>query len=104
MALDGQQAGQLAAILKPTLTVVELFFILRIVMSWDPQYNTDKKMPWAVFYKPTEPILGPTRRLIKPIGGVDVSPIVWTFIISLLNEILLGPQGILVLIQRQGGL
>lgn len=36
-------------------------------------------------------------------GGVDVTPIVWVALISFLNEILLGPQGILMLIQRQSG-
>jgi YggT family protein len=104
LVLDAGQAGLLATVLKPTLTVVEICFILRIVMSWDPELNTDKKLPWAVFYKPTEPILAPTRKVIKPIGGVDISPIVWTFIISLLSEILLGPQGLLILIERQGGM
>jgi YggT family protein len=37
------------------------------------------------------------------VGGVDVTPIVWVGLISFLNEILLGPQGILMLIQRQSG-
>lgn len=104
LCLDGQQASLIAGILKPTLAVLEFFFIMRIIMSWDPAYNTDKKLPWAIFYKPTEPVLGPTRKVIQPIGGVDISPIVWTFVLSLMNEILLGPQGILVLIERQGGL
>jgi YggT family protein len=102
--LDGQQAGLIASVLKPTLAVVEFLFIMRIIMSWDPAYNTGDKLPWAIFYQPTEPVLAPTRRVIQPIGGVDISPIVWTFILSLMNEILLGPQGILVLIERQGGL
>lgn len=104
LCLDGQQAGLLASILKPTVAIVEFFFIMRIVMSWDPAYNTGDKLPWAIFYKPTEPVLAPTRKVIQPIGGVDISPIVWTFILSLANEILLGPQGILILIERQGGL
>ncbi len=59
------------------------------------------KMPWAVAYKPTEPILGPTRNLIKPVGGVDISPIIWVALLSFINEILLGPQGILNLLQRK---
>lgn len=104
LCLDGQQAGLIAGILKPTVAIGEFFFIMRIIMSWDPQYNTGDKLPWAIFYKPTEPVLAPTRKVIQPIGGVDISPIVWTFILSLMNEILLGPQGILVLIERQGGL
>jgi YggT family protein len=104
LSFDAGQARLLATILKPTLTVVQLFFIVRIVMSWDPEYNTDKKLPWSIFYKPTEPILAPTRKVIKPIGGVDISPIIWTFVTSFSSEILLGPQGLLVLIERQGGL
>lgn len=104
VALSGEQAGLIISVAKPSITVLEFFFIMRIVMSWDPQYNTDKKLPWAIFYKPTEPILGPTRKIIKPVGGVDISPIIWTFLLSLINELFLGPQGILVLIERQGGL
>lgn len=104
VALTGQQAGLTATILKPTLTIVQIFFIFRIVMSWDPQLNSGKKLPWSIFYRATEPILSPTRQLIKPIGGVDISPIVWTFVTSLMSELLLGPQGILILIERQGGL
>lgn len=56
------------------------------------------ELPWSIAYLPTEPLLEPTRRLIPPVGGVDVSPIVWLALISLLNEVLLGPQGLLVLI------
>jgi YggT family protein len=104
VCLDGSQAGLLAGILKPVVAVTEFFFIMRIIMSWDPAYNTGDKLPWSIFYTPTEPVLAPTRKVIQPIGGVDISPIVWTFILSLLNEILLGPQGILILIERQGGL
>jgi YggT family protein len=35
-----------------------------------------------------------TRRLIKPIGGVDVTPVVWVGLLSLLREILVGQQGL----------
>ncbi len=35
------------------------------------------------------------------VGGVDVSPIVWVALLSFINEILLGPQGILNLLQRK---
>ena len=59
------------------------------------------KLPWSLAFKPTEPVLGPTRRAIPPVGGVDVSPIVWVALLSFFNEILLGPQGILNLLQRK---
>ena len=59
------------------------------------------KLPWSVAVKPTEPVLAPTRKAIPPVGGVDVSPIVWVAFLSFINEILLGPQGILNLLQRK---
>ena len=43
---------------------------------------------------PTEPLLAPTRRLIQPIGGVDVTPVVWVGLISLIRELLVGQQGL----------
>ena len=46
---------------------------------------------------PTEPLLAPTRRLIQPIGGVDVTPVVWVGLITLLRELLVGQQGLLTL-------
>ncbi|CAI5531364.1 unnamed protein product [Closterium sp. Naga37s-1] len=52
----------------------------------------------------TEPILRLTRAVIQPIGGVDIAPIVWLALISFLNEILLGQQGLLVLIANQESL
>ncbi|EIE23645.1 hypothetical protein COCSUDRAFT_15230, partial [Coccomyxa subellipsoidea C-169] len=86
--------------LQPILSVGILFMIIRIVLSWYPQIPGDK-LPWSVVVKPTEPVLGPTRRVIQPVGGVDISPIIWVALLSFINEILLGPQGILNLLQRK---
>ena len=63
-----------------------------------------KRLPWSIAVAPTEPVLGPTRRAIPPVGGVDVAPIVWVALLSFINEILLGPQGILNLLQRKAEL
>lgn len=49
-----------------------------------------------------EPLLAATRRVVKPLNGLDVSPIVWVALLSLLSEVLTGPQGILMLLQRKG--
>eukprot|EP00884_Botryococcus_braunii_P010066 jgi/Botrbrau1/19060/Bobra.0100s0084.1 len=98
--LDAKTAGNLAAVLRPVLSLSILLFIVRIVLSWYPQID-GKKLPWSIVVAPTEPLLKPTRQLIQPVGGVDVSPIVWVAVLSFLNEILLGPQGILNLLQRK---
>ena len=44
---------------------------------------------------PTEPVLGVSRKLIAPIGGVDVTPVIWVGLVSLIRELLVGQQGLL---------
>lgn len=87
-------------ILGPMFASFNILFIVRIVMSWYPQLPVGK-FPYVIAYAPTEPLLSATRKAIPPVAGVDVSPVVWFAIFSFLNEILLGPQGLLVLISQQ---
>ncbi len=71
-----------------------LLFLFRIVLTWYPQVDLTRGVMRLVG-APTEPLLAPTRRLIQPIGGVDVAPVVWVGLISLLRELLVGQQGLL---------
>jgi YggT family protein len=82
------------------LAVWTLLFLFRIVLTWYPQLDLHKGALRLIAW-PTEPLLGPTRRLIQPIGGVDVTPVVWVGLISLLRELLVGQQGLVTqLMQR----
>ncbi|XP_021898191.1 protein COFACTOR ASSEMBLY OF COMPLEX C SUBUNIT B CCB3, chloroplastic isoform X2 [Carica papaya] len=98
--LDPATAKSIIGILGPLLSAFAFLFILRIVMSWYPKLPVGK-FPYVIAYAPTEPLLVPTRKLIPPVGGVDVTPVVWFGLLSFLNEILLGPQGLLVLISQK---
>lgn len=98
--LDPATAKLAIGILGPSLSAFGFLFILRIVMSWYPKLPVGK-FPYVIAYAPTEPLLVPTRKLIPPLGGVDVTPVVWFGLISFLNEILVGPQGLLVLLSQQ---
>jgi YggT family protein len=71
-----------------------LLFLFRIVLTWYPKIDLSQGAARIVGL-PTEPLLAPTRRLIQPIGGVDVAPVVWLGLISLLRELLVGQQGLL---------
>ena len=79
-----------------------LSFLMRIVLTWYPQVNITKGF-WLVFYFPTEAFLSPTRRFIAPIGGVDITPVIWFGLITLARELLVGQQGILAQITRNLG-
>lgn len=98
--LDPATAKLAIGILGPFLSAFGFLFILRIVMSWYPKLPVGK-FPYVIAYAPTEPFLIATRKLIPPLAGVDVTPIVWFGLISFLNEILVGPQGLLVLVSQQ---
>ena len=71
-----------------------LAFLLRIVLTWYPQVDLNKGA-WPLVAWPTEPVLSVSRRVIAPIGGVDVTPVIWVGLISLVRELLVGQQGLL---------
>lgn len=81
------------------LSVMTLFFIFRIVLTWYPKIDL-KRFPFNIIATPTEPLLIPVRKVISPIGGVDISPIIWVGICTLLREILIGQQGLLTMATR----
>ncbi len=76
------------------LAALTLAFLLRIVLTWYPQVDL-KQGAWPLIAWPTEPVLSLTRRVVAPIGGVDVTPVIWVGLLSLLRELLVGQQGML---------
>lgn len=84
------------------LAAMTLLFIFRIVLTWYPQIDLTR-LPFSLIAIPTEPFLAPSRKIVSPLGGVDITPIIWVGIFSLLREILLGQQGLLVMLSRHGG-
>jgi len=88
-------------VLGPMLSIGTIFFLIRVVLSWFPKYSLDE-LPWSVVAIPTEPLLKTTRKVVPPVAGVDISPIIWVSILSFISEILLGPQGLLTIMQKRG--
>ncbi|HSM82731.1 MAG TPA: YggT family protein [Nodosilinea sp.] len=76
------------------LGLMTLLFIFRIVLTWYPQADLSK-LPFSLVAWPTEPLLIPMRKVAPPIGGVDIAPVIWVGIVTLLRELLVGQQGLL---------
>ena len=81
-------------ILGLLLAALTLAFLMRIVLTWYPQVDL-KQGAWPLIAWPTEPVLSLTRKVVAPIGGVDVTPVIWVGLLSLLRELLVGQQGLL---------
>ena len=78
------------------LSFLTLAFLIRLILTWYPRIDLSKGF-WLFIAFPTSSILNLTRKIIPPIGGVDVGPVIWIGIISFLREILVGQQGLIKL-------
>ena len=71
------------------LYVVILLVFIRAALSFISPYPTNE--PWRLLIRVTEPMLAPIRRLLPPVSGFDLSPLVLTlalfFIIAALHSI-----------------
>lgn len=79
--------GLLIWVVNLIFTVYRWMLLARIIISWIP--NIDFYHPVVRFlYRTTEPVLQPFRRLIPPISGIDLSPILAFFVIDLVRGII----------------
>jgi len=73
-------------ILSSILTLYYYVIIARVLMSW---FNPNPYNPIVdAIYRLTEPVLSPIRRLLPPMGGFDLSPLVVFFILMFLQNII----------------
>ena len=79
-----------------SLTYLIIVFLIRLFLTWYPRIDLSKGF-WLLISIPSSSILNLTRKIIPPIGGVDVGPVIWIGIISFLREILVGQQGLIKL-------
>jgi YggT family protein len=69
------------------LAVYTLCIVARIILSWGMSYG-NPTMRFLV--RITEPILGPFRRIIPPLGMFDISPIIVLLILQLFQRAIAG--------------
>ena len=78
------------------LSYLTIVFLIRLILTWYPKIDFRQGL-WLLVSIPSSSILVLTKKLIPPIGGVDVGPVIWIGIISFLREILVGQQGLIKL-------
>jgi YggT family protein len=67
--------------------LIKFLLIARIILSWFPHNRFHPII--KIVYNFTDPLLGPFRNMINPIGGIDLSPIIVFFLLRLLRDSLI---------------
>ena len=76
------------------LNIVWWIFLIMIIMSWLISFNVINTRNqfvasvWRVLNQITEPILKPIRRIVPPVGGLDLSPLIVFVIIFFLQNLI----------------
>lgn len=69
------------------LAVYSMLIVARIILGWGMSYG-NRIMRFLV--RVTEPVLGPFRRIIPPLGMFDISPIIVLLILQLFQRAIAG--------------
>lgn len=78
----------LGFLLNGFLSIYSLLILMRIIFSWGQVSYGNRVMRFL--YNTTEPLLGPLRRMIPPLGWIDLSPLVAFIIIWLFQAAIAG--------------
>jgi YggT family protein len=78
---------ELVALVNLVFQVLYVLVLIRVILSWIPGLGFGHPVVRAV-HALTAPILDPIRRLMPPLGGLDLSPIVAFLLLRLVQTLL----------------
>lgn len=87
IASQNGAAGIFRLLVSWTFTILKIALIVRVISSWLPISPYSRWVLWS--YKLSEPILAPMRRVVPNLGGLDLTPILAYFLLSLTESFLL---------------
>jgi len=70
-------------LLGAALQIYSILIFIRVIYSWLPPRHRAGEF-YAFLYSATEPVLRQARRIVPPIGGIDLSPIIVLVLLSVL--------------------
>ena len=76
-------------IVERLFQLVYVLLIIRVVLSWIPNVNYYHPVIHFIF-RVTSLILDPIRRVVPPVAGLDLSPLVAIVLLQLLLRLLRG--------------
>ena len=86
--IRGAMIAAIGYIIYGLLSIYLILIIARVVFSWSQLSYRNRLMRFLV--NATEPLLGPLRRMLPPLGWIDISPLVAGLIIWFLLQAVAG--------------
>ena len=87
--------GALADVLLLILSLYTYVLIATVIASWlvgfgvINTYNPVARTVLRILHALTEPVLGPIRRILPPLGGLDLSPLIALLIVFFLERLII---------------
>ena len=81
-------------VLMLVLSIAQFFILAHVIMSWLINFqvlNTRQQLVAQIWYglnRILEPIYGPIRRLLPPMGGLDLAPLIALLAIYVIEIVL----------------
>jgi YggT family protein len=86
IASQGGSAGIYHLLVSWTFTILKIALLVRVISSWLPISPFSAWVRWS--YALSEPILTPMRRIVPNLGGLDITPILAYFLLSIVESLL----------------
>lgn len=88
--------GAVIWLVDTCITIYIWILIAQVVLSWLVAFNiVNTRQPFVrqlgnALWRLTEPVLGPIRRILPNLGGLDISPIIVILILEFLRRFIIG--------------
>ena len=88
--------GAVIWLVNTCVTIYIWILIAQVVLSWLVAFNiVNTRQPFVrqlgnALWRLTEPVLGPIRRILPNLGGLDISPIIVILILEFLRRFIIG--------------
>ena len=86
IAAQNGSAGIFHLLVSWTFWILKAALIVRVISSWLPISPYSGWVRWS--YALSEPILAPLRRVVPNLGGLDITPILAYFLLSIIESVL----------------
>lgn len=89
--------AMIAFILNQLIGLYILVIFVTVIMSWLIGFNVINRhnravdAVWRTGNALTEPVMGPVRRMLPNLGGVDISPIIVLVVLQAINNYVIRP-------------